>query len=157
LYVDYKGLNTVTIKNRYPLPLINEIIDQVQRTQFFNKIDLKDTYYRIKIHPGDKWKTAFRTKYRHYKFLVIPIELINIPTAFQTYINQILKDLIDDFYIIYLNDILIFSKTEKEHMKHLQKVYQQLRKYKLYTKLSKCSFYQKKMEFLGFIINVEGV
>jgi len=119
LCVDYRGLNVVTVKNRYPLPLINEIMDRVQGAQFFSKIDLKDAYYRIRIHPRDKWKTAFRTRYGHYEFLVVSMGLTNAPAAFQAYINQALRGLVDDFCIVYLDDILIFSKTEEEHTKHL--------------------------------------
>ena len=122
LYVDYRGLNTVTVKNRYPLPFINEIMDRVQGAQFFNKIDLKDAYYRIRIHPGDEWKTAFRTRYGHYEFLVVSIGLTNALAAFQAYINQALKGLVDDFCIVYLDDILIFSKIEEKYKKYLQKV-----------------------------------
>ncbi len=119
LYIDYRGLNAVTIKNRYPLSFINEIMDRVQGVQWFNKIDLKDAYYRIQIEAGDEWKTAFKTRYRYYEFFVIFIGFTNIPTGFQTYINQVLRGLIDDFCIVYLDDILIFSKIEEEYTRHL--------------------------------------
>ena len=147
----------MTIKNRYPLHFINKIIDRVQGTQWFNKIDLKDAYYRIRIEADDEWKTAFKTRYRYYEFFVIFIGFTNIPTGFQTYINQVLRGLIDDFCIVYLDDILIFSKIEEKHIRHLQKICQRLKEHKLYTKPSKCSFYQKEMKFLGFIISSEKV
>jgi Reverse transcriptase (RNA-dependent DNA polymerase) len=119
LCVDYRGLNAVTIKNRYPLPLITEIMDRVTGANYFSKIDLKDAYYRIRIKAGDKWKTAFRTRYGHYEFLVVPIGLTNSPAIFQAYINKALRGLVDDSCIVYLDDILIFSKTEEEHDQHL--------------------------------------
>jgi len=131
----------MTIKNRYPLPFINDIIDRVQRAQWFSKIDLKDAYYRIQIEAGDEWKTAFKTRYKHYEFLVISIGFTNVFTAFQTYINQTLRSLVDDFYIVYLDDILIFSKTEKEYIRHLQEICQCLKEHELYAKPSKYSFY----------------
>jgi hypothetical protein len=131
-------LNSVTIKNRYPLPLITKIIDRVTRAKYFSKIDLKDAYYKIQIKAGDEWKTAFRTCYRHYEFLVVLIGLTNAPATFQAYINKALQGLVDDFCIVYLDDILIFSKTKEDHDRHLQSVYQRLREFELYAKPSKC-------------------
>ena len=157
LYIDYRGLNKVIVKNRYPLPLIGEILNRVNGATVFSKIDLKDAYYRIRIRPGDEWKTAFRTRYGQYEYLVMPFGLTNAPAAFQAYINQALRGLVDDFCIVYLDDILIFSRTEEEHAEHLQLVCQRLREAELYAKPSKCQFYQKEMEFLGFIINERGV
>jgi hypothetical protein len=157
LCVDYRGLNKITIKNRYPLPLMGEILDRVNSATVFSKIDLKDAYYRIRIQPGDEWKTAFRTRYGHYEYLVMPFGLTNAPAAFQAYINQALRGLVDDFCIVYLDDILIFSKTEEEHTEHLRLVCERLREAELYAKPSKCQFYQGEMEFLGFIINKEGI
>ena len=157
LCIDYRGLNKVTVKNRYPLPLMGEILNRVNGATVFSKIDLKDAYYRIRIRPGDEWKTAFRTRYGQYEYLVMPFGLTNAPAAFQAYINQALRGLVDDFCIVYLDDILIFSRTEEEHAEHLQLVCQRLREAELYAKPSKCQFYQKEMEFLGFIINERGV
>jgi transposase InsO family protein len=157
LCIDYRGLNKITVKNRYPLPLMGEILDRVNGAAVFSKIDLKDAYYRIRIRPGDEWKTAFRTRYGHYEYLVMPFGLTNAPAAFQAYINQALRGLVDDFCIVYLDDILIFSKTEEEHAEHLRLVCERLRTAELYAKPSKCQFYQKEMEFLGFIINEQGV
>jgi len=157
LCVDYRGLNAVTIKNRHPLPLITEIIDRVIGAQYLSKIDLKDAYYRLRIKAGDEWKTAFRTRYDHYEFLVVPMGLTNAPATFQAYINKALRGLIDDFCIVYLDDILIFSKTKEEHDQHLQQVCERLRNAELYAKPSKCQFYQKEIEFLGFIISTKGI
>jgi hypothetical protein len=122
LCVDYRGLNAITIKNRYPLPLITEIMDRVTGAQYFSKIDLKDAYYRLRIKPGDEWKTAFRTRYGHYEFLVVPMGLTNAPATFQAYINKALQGLVDSFCIVYLDDILVFSKTKEEHDQHLQQI-----------------------------------
>jgi Reverse transcriptase (RNA-dependent DNA polymerase) len=141
LCVDYRGLNAITVKNRYPLPLITEIMDRVTGAQYFSKIDLKDAYYRIRIKPGDEWKTAFRTRYGHYEFLVVPMGLTNAPATFQAYINKALQGLIDDFCIVYLDDILVFSKTREEHDLHLQQICDRLRGAELYAKPSKCQFY----------------
>jgi Reverse transcriptase (RNA-dependent DNA polymerase) len=157
LCVDYRGLNAITIKNRYPLPLITEIMDRVSGAQYFSKIDLKDAYYRLRIKAGDEWKTAFRTRYGHYEFLVVPMGLTNSPATFQAYINKALQGLVDDFCIVYLDDILIFSKTKEEHDIHLQRVCKRLREAELYAKPSKCQFYQKEIEFLGFIIETQGI
>ena len=157
LCVDYRGLNKVTVKNRYPLPLISEIMDRVNGAKWFSKFDLKDAYHRIRIRPGDEWKTAFRTRYGHFEYLVVPFGLTNAPAAFQAYINHVLRGLVDDFCIVYLDDILIFSKTEEEHTDHLQQICERLRQAELYAKLPKCQFYKKEMEFLGFIITPEGI
>ena len=147
LCVDYRGLNAITIKNRYPLPLITEIMDRVSGANYFSKIDLKDAYYRLRIKAGDEWKTAFRTRYGHYEFLVVPMGLTNAPATFQAYINKALRGLIDDFCIVYLDDILIFSKTKEEHDQHLQQICERLRDAELYAKLSKCQFYQRRLSF----------
>ena len=136
---------------------MGEILDRVNGARVFSKIDLKDAYYRIRIQPGDEWKTAFRTRYGHYEYLVMPFGLTNAPAAFQSYINQALRGLVDDFCIVYLDDILIFSRTEEEHAEHLRLVCDRLRTAELYAKPSKCQFFQKEMEFLGFIIDEQGV
>ena len=119
LYVNYRGLNSIIVKNRYPLLLITEIIDYIIRAKYFSKIDLKDAYYYLRIKAGDEWKTAFCTYYGYYKFIVIPIGLTNTPITFQAYINKALQGLVDDFYIIYLDDILVFSKTKEEYNLYL--------------------------------------
>jgi hypothetical protein len=154
---DYRGLNAITIKNRYPLPLITEIMDRVTGATCFSKVDLKDAYHRIRIKAGDEWKTAFRTRYGHYEFLVVPFGLTNAPATFQAYINKALRGLVDDFCIVYLDDILVFSKTKEEHDQHLQRVCERLRDAELYAKPSKCQFYQTEIEFLGFIIGTQGI
>ena len=128
----------MTIKNQYPLPLITEIMDCVIGANYYSKIDLKDAYYRLHIKVGDEWKIAFRTRYGHYKFLVVLMGLTNSLATFQAYINKALRGLVDDFYIVYLDDILIFSKTKEEHNQHLQRVCKRLRDVELYAKPLKC-------------------
>jgi hypothetical protein len=132
-------------------------MDRVSGSMFYSKIDLKDAYYRIRIKKGDEWKTAFRTRYGHFEFLVMPMGLTNAPATFQAYINKALQGLVDDFCIVYLDDILIFSKTREEHTEHLKQVCNRLREAELYAKPSKCVFYKQELDFLGFIIGVDGI
>jgi hypothetical protein len=157
LCVDYRGLNAVTIKNRYPLPLIQESLDRLATAVIFSKIDIRDAYHRMRIREGDEWKTAFRTRYGHYEYTVVPFGLTNAPAAFQAYINTALGGLLDVSCIVYLDDILIFSQSEEEHTKHVTEVLERLLEYKLYAKLSKCEFHTRSTEFLGFIVSTNGV
>jgi hypothetical protein len=126
LCVDYRGLNAITIKNRYPIPLISELLDRLGNSTVFSKLDLKNAYHRIRIREGDEWKTAFRTRYGHFEYLVIPFGLTNAPATFQAYINRALRGLVDVICIVYLNDILVFSKSEEEHYEHLERVIERL-------------------------------
>lgn len=157
LCVDYRGLNKVTVKNRYALPLISEILNRVQGAKFFSKIDLKDAYYRVRIREGDKWKTAFRTRYGHFEYLVMPFGLTNAPATFQNYIHGALRGLVDSCCIVYLDDILIYSQDRETHTQHLQQILQRLGDAELYCNPSKCIFYQDTVEFLGFVISHQGV
>ena len=157
LCVDYRALNEATVKNRYPLPLISELLDRLNGSVVFSKIDLKNAYYRIRIREGDEWKTAFRTRYGHFEYLVMPFGLTNAPATFQSYINRALRGLVDDFCVVYLDDILIFSRSQEEHDGHIAEVLQRLREHELYAQPGKCSFYQEEIEFLGFVINSKGV
>ena len=120
LCVDYRGLNKVSVKNRYPLPLISEILDRLSGSWYFSKIDVQDAYHRIRIKEGDEWKTAFRTRYGHFEYMVMPFGLTNAPATFQNYIHTALHGILDDFCIAYLDDILIFSKTRSEHTSHIK-------------------------------------
>ena len=157
LCVDYRGLNKIIIKNRYPLPLISEILDRTQGSYYFSKIDIKDAYYRIRIAEGDEWKTAFRTRYGLFEYTVMPFGLTNAPATFQHYISLALSDLLDACCIVYLDDILIFSKDRDNHTKDLHQILERLRGAGLYAKPSKCAFYQKEVEFLGYILSPDGV
>ena len=157
LCADYHGLNKITIKNHYPLPLINELIDYLCTAKIFTKIDLCRAYNLVCIAPGEEWKTAFHTRYGHYEFQVMPFSLCNAPASFQHFMNDVLSDYLDQFAIVYLDDILIFSPTYESHVTHVKKVLNRLRTNSLFTKLEKCCFHQDKVEFLGFIVSHEGV
>ena len=126
LYVDYRGLNAITIKNRYPLPLISELLDRLGGSIVFSKLDLRDAYHRIRIREGDEWKIAFCTRYGYFEYLVVPFGLTNVPATFQAYINRALRGLVDDFCVVYLDDILIFFKSEEEYHEHLKLVIERL-------------------------------
>ena len=157
LVVDYRGLNKVTIRNRYALPLISSLLEQISGAKFFTKIDLRGAYNLVRIRPGDEWKTAFRTRYGHFEYTVMPFGLTNAPAVFQHMANDIFRDFLDIFLIIYLDDLLIYSKTQEEHNAHVRQVLQRLREYGLYAKLEKCNFDCKQVEFLGYVVSSEGI
>lgn len=157
LCVDYRGLNKVTVKNRHPLPLISESLERLSQARYYTKLDVREAYHRIRIREGDEWKTAFRTKYGHYEYMVMPFGLTNAPAQFQAYMNQALVGLIDVICIVYLDDILIFSDSEEEHVAHVKEVLQRLRDAKLYVKLSKCEWHTQRTEYLGYIVTPEGI
>ena len=125
--IDYRGLNKITIKNRFPLPLISELLDRLSHAKIFSKLDLRDAYHRLRIKEGDEWKTAFRTRYGHYEYRVMPFGLTNAPATFQSYIHQALGGLLDTICVVYLNDILIFSQSEEEHIKYVSIILERLR------------------------------
>jgi len=157
LCVDYKKLNAVTIRNSYPLPLITDIIEKVKGAKYFTKLDLRSAYNLIRIKEGDEYKTAFRTKYGHYEYLVMPFGLKNAPATFQSFINSILRPYLEKCVILYLDDILIYSKDLEEHHNQVRNVLQTLINNNLYAKLEKCEFDQNKVEFLGYILSGDGV
>ena len=126
--MDYQGFNKVTKKNRYPLPLISGLLDQLGRTMIFTKIDLRGAYNLVRIKEGDAWKTVFRTRYGHFEYNVMPFGLTNAPAVFQHMMNDIFREHLDDFVVIYLDDILIFSKNEEEYEKHVRLVLEKLHK-----------------------------
>ena len=155
--IDYRALNSQTIKNRYALLRIDELLDRLYEAQIFTKIDLTSGYWQIAIAASDRHKTAFRTRYGHYEFRVMPFGLTNAPATFQSLMNDVFRDLLDKCVIVYLDDILIYSKNPKEHEANVREVLNRLRKYKLYAKGSKCSFNVTEVEYLGHIINEHGV
>ncbi|KAF4228200.1 hypothetical protein CNMCM8980_006938 [Aspergillus fumigatiaffinis] len=157
LCVDYRPLNAITIKDRYPLPLIHEIQDQIRGTKWFTKLDITDAYNHIRIADGDEWKTAFRTKFGHFEYLVMPFGLTNAPASFQRFINEVLQEYLHSFVIVYLDDILIFSKKEEEHVEHVSRVLEKLQEAKIKLKLKKCEFHVQETEFLGHWISTEGI
>ena len=157
LCVDYRGLNKITIKNRYPLPLISELLDRVKRAKIFTKLDLRNAYGLIRIKTGDEWKTAFRTRYGHFEYLVMPFGLTNAPATFQAYVNDVLREYLDEFCIAYLDDILIFSDDPAKHEEHVKKVLQKLKDAGLFCNLDKCLFHTTEIDFLGYVISTDGV
>jgi len=140
LCVDYRALNTGTIKNWYPLPLISEMLDRLHGARIFTKLDIRNAYDLIRIKEGDEYKTAFRTRYGQFEYRVMPFGLTNAPATFQAYIDDCLRPYIDDFAVCYLDDILIYSTNEKEHEDHVRKVLQRLQEFGLYCKAEKCQF-----------------
>ena len=157
LCVDYRGLNKVTIKNRHPLPLITEILDRLSGAKVFSKLDLKDAYHRLRIKEGDEWKTAFRSRYGHFEYLVMPFGLANAPATFQAYINRALAGFVDVFCVVYLDDILIFSDSIDKHWDHVRQVLARLRRFELFANLKKCKFCTTEVEFLVFIVTTNGI
>ncbi|KAL7003706.1 hypothetical protein U1Q18_052414 [Sarracenia purpurea var. burkii] len=153
LCIDYRELNKITIKNRYPLPRIDDLFDQLQGAQIFSKIDLRSGYHQLKVKKEDIEKTAFRTRYGHYEFLVMPFGVTNAPAAFMDLMNRVFKEFLDEFVIVFIDDILIYSKSDDEHKEHLRKVLHTLRSHKLYAKLKKCEFWLREVAFLGHMIN----
>jgi hypothetical protein len=155
--IDYRALNNVTIKNAYPLPRIDELFDRLQGARYFSKIDLRSGYHQIRIHPQDVPKTAFRTRYGHFEFLVLPFGLTNAPGTFMHLMHQTFREFLDDFVLVFLDDILIFSRTLEEHQRHVTQVLTKLRESKLYAKESKCDFFKEEVEFLGHLVGRNGV
>ncbi|KAA0035721.1 ty3-gypsy retrotransposon protein [Cucumis melo var. makuwa] len=157
LCIDYRELNKVTVKNRYPLPRIDDLFDQLQGATVFSKIDLRSGYHQLRIKDGDVPKTAFRSRYGHYEFIVMSFGLTNAPAVFMDLMNRVFREFLDTFVIVFIDDILIYSKTEAEHEEYLRMVLQTLRDNKLYAKFSKCEFWLKQVSFLGHVVSKAGV
>ncbi|WVZ52665.1 hypothetical protein U9M48_003703 [Paspalum notatum var. saurae] len=155
--VDYRALNKVTIKNKYPLPRIDDLFDQLQGACVFSKIDLRSGYHQLKIHPTDIPKIAFTTKYGLYEYTVMSFGLTNAPAYFMQLMNSVFMDYLDKFVVVFIDDILIYSKTEAEHEKHLRLVLQRLRAHKLYAKFSKCEFWIDEVRFFGHVVSKGGI
>ena len=157
LCVDYRGLNNVTIKNSYPLPLISELQDRLQGAKWFTKFDIPGTYNRIRMKEGEEWKTAMRTRFGLYEYTVMPFGLTNAPATFQAYINNVLRKYLDVFVVVYLDDILVYSTDERKHVEHVRKVLQALKDADLRVKPEKSEFHKQEIEFLGYIVSEKGL
>ena len=155
--VDYRALNEVTVKNKYPLPLMDELFDRVYGATVFTKIDLRTGFHQIRVADEDVEKTAFRTRFGHFEYLVLPMGLCNAPGTFMQLMNDTFRDLLDKSVLVFLDDILIFSKSKEEHTAHVREVLTRLRAQKLSAKRSKCEFFRKEVEFLGHQIGAAGL
>lgn len=155
--IDYRELNKLTIKNRYPLPRIDDPFDQLQGASYFSKIDLRFGYHQLQILEEDIPKTTFRTRYGHYEFVVMTFRLTIEPVVFMDLMNRVCRPYLDKLVIIFIDDILIYSRSEEEHDQHLRQVLQTLRTEKLYVKFSKCEFWIRKVDFLGHVVSQEGI
>ena len=157
LCIDYRQLNWATICNKYPLPRIDELFDQLQGSRVYSKIDLRSGYHQLKVRENDVSKTAFRTRYGHYEFLVMPFELTNAPVAFMDLMNRVFSPYLDKFVIVFIDDILVYLGSPEEHAEHLRTILRILRERQLYAKFSKCQFWLDKVAFLGHVISTEGI
>jgi hypothetical protein len=157
LCVDYRPLNAVTIKNKYPLPCIDVLFDQLVGAKVFSKIDLRSGYHQIKIRASDILKTTLSTRYRLYEYLVMSFGLTNAPAYFMYLMNSVFMPELDKFVVAFIDDILVYSKSEDEHTKHLHTVLQRLRDHHMYAKFSKCDFWLREIKFLGHTISQDGI
>ena len=145
LCINYRALNKLTIKNKYPLPLIADSFDQLSKARYFTKLDLRSGYYQVKIAEGDEPKTTCVIRYGSFEFLVMPFGLTNAPTTFSTMMNEVFLEYIDKFVVVYLDDMVVYSTALEEHVEHLKSVFAKLREHKLYVKLEKSSFAQERI------------
>jgi hypothetical protein len=155
--VDYRPLNEVTIKNKYPLPRIDILFDQLTGARVFSKIDLRSGYHQIQIRPQDIPKTTFTTRYGLFEYLVMSFGLTNAPAHFTYLMNSLFMPELDKFVVDFIDDILIYSKNEEEHARHLQIVLTRLREHQLYAKFSKCTFWLEEIQFLGHVLSTKGI
>jgi hypothetical protein len=155
--VDYRRLNDIIVKNRFPMPIIDEILDELAGTGYFSKLDMRSGYHQVRMKAEDEHKTAFQTHHGHYQFKVMPFGLTNAPATFQCIMNTVLEPFLRKFVLVFLDDILIYSPDLQSHIQHIKLVLEALRQHSLFMKISKCSFAQKQLEYLGHIITVDGV
>ncbi|KAL4021655.1 hypothetical protein IC575_020461 [Cucumis melo] len=157
LCIDYRELNKVTVKNKYPLPRIDDLFDQLQGATVFSKIELRSRYHQLRIKDSYIPKIAFHSRCGHYEFIVMSFGLKNALAVFMNLMNKVFKDFLDTFVIVFIDDILVFSRTEAEHEEHLRMVLETLRANKLYEKFSICEFWLKQVSFLGHVVSKDGV
>jgi hypothetical protein len=157
LCVDYRALNEVTVKNKYPLPRIDDLFDQLRGACVFSKIDLRSGYHQLKVRECDIPKTAFVLRYGLYEFTVMSFGLTNAPAYFMYMMNKVFMEYLDKFVVVFIDDILVYSRNEEEHEGHLRLVLQKLRDHKLYAKLGKCEFWLKQVAFLGHVVSKGGI
>ncbi|XP_057197795.1 bone morphogenetic protein 5 isoform X2 [Triplophysa rosa] len=155
--IDYRGLNEITVKNKYPLPLMSSAFELLQGARVFTKLDLHNAYHLVRIREGDEWKMAFNTPSGHYEYLVLPFGLTNAPAVFQSLINDVFGDMINRFVFVYLDDIQIFPPSLQEHTQHVGEVLRRLLENQLFVKTEKCDFHSDTVSFLGHVISPRGV
>jgi hypothetical protein len=155
--IDYRELNRVTIKNKYPLPRIDDLFDQLKGASIFSKIDLISGYHQLKVREEDIPKTAIRTRYGHFEFLVMPFGLTNAPSMFMDLMNQVFHEYLDSFVVVFIDDILVYSANRAEHEEHLKIVLEKLREKKLFAKFKKCEFWLEEVAFLGHVVSKDGL
>lgn len=155
--IDYRGLNDITVKNRYPLPLMSSAFEILQGARVFTKLDLRNAYHLVRIKEGDEWKTAFNTPVGHFEYRVLPFGLVNAPAVFQALVNDVLRDMLNVFVFVYLDDILIFSPSLQVHVQHVRRVLQRLLENRLFVKAEKCVFHAQSVTFLGSVVSAEGI
>ena len=155
--VDYRALNALTVRDRFPIPTIDELLDELGGACYFSKLDLLQGYHQIRMHPGDIPKTAFRTHHSHYEFKVMPFGLCNAPSSFQATMNYIFRPYLRRFIIVFFDDILVYSHSMDDHLHHLELTFQVLLANHFVLKLSKCFFAQLQVEYLGHLVSRSGV
>ena len=155
--IDYQNLNAVTIKNKYPLPRIDDLLDQLRGAKYFSKIDLRSGYHHMKIRESNIPKIAFVTRYGQFEFTVVSFGLTNAPAYFMNMMNKVFMDELDKFVVVFIDDILVYSPTAEEHEHHLRTVLDKLAQHQLYAKFSKCEFWLQGVAFLGHVLSAEGV